>query len=328
MGTAGYMAPEQVRGQPVDPRTDIFAIGAVLYELLAGARAFRGETSMDVATAILKDDPPDLPAAERHIPPALTRLIDRCLEKNPAARFQSAGDLAFALESLSASSRTTEMPQAVERPRRRAMPWLAAAAAGLAIGIAATFAAVAFGRPSRPDAEAIAFSLAMPERTTLVSGGPTGSSPAPLALSPDGRQLAFLATGPDGVRRIWVRARSAVAPRMIPGTDGAWSPFWSPDSRHTAFYVPQPSGKLKRVDVSGGAPVELCDVRNLLGGSWNAQGVIIFATNLPGVGIQRDAGRRAAFPASLPARRTPLRVPGPDRPCCARLAVSRLPRCA
>ncbi len=129
MGTAGYMAPEQVRGQPVDPRTDIFAIGAVLYELLAGARAFRGETSMDVATAILKDDPPDLPAAERHIPPALTRLIDRCLEKNPAARFQSAGDLAFALESLSASSRTTEMPQAVERPRRRAMPWLAAAAA-------------------------------------------------------------------------------------------------------------------------------------------------------------------------------------------------------
>src|SRR5258708_3829475 len=93
--------------------------------------------------------------------------------------------------------------------------WLAAAAAGLAIGIAATYAAVAFVRPSRPVAEAIAFSLAMPERTTLVGGGPTGSPPAPLALSPDGRQLAFLATGPDGVRRIWVRARSAVAPRRF-----------------------------------------------------------------------------------------------------------------
>ena len=121
MGTAGYMSPEQLRGQAVDHRSDIFAFGAVLYELLAGARAFRGESSMDIATAILKEDPPDLPVAERHIPPALTRIVDRCLEKSPASRFQSAGDLAFALEALSGSqsSATEALPVATEAPPRR-----------------------------------------------------------------------------------------------------------------------------------------------------------------------------------------------------------------
>jgi serine/threonine protein kinase len=101
LGTVGYMAPEQVRGQSVDHRADIFALGAILYEMLSGTRAFRGETSIDAVSAILKEDPPDLPIAEKHIPPALARIIDRCLEKNPGARFASAADLAFALEALS-----------------------------------------------------------------------------------------------------------------------------------------------------------------------------------------------------------------------------------
>jgi serine/threonine protein kinase len=95
LGTIGYMAPEQVRGLAADYRSDIFAFGAILYEMLGGQRAFRGETTADVMTAILKEDPPDLPVAERHIPPALERSVDRCLEKNPGARFQSTGDLAF-----------------------------------------------------------------------------------------------------------------------------------------------------------------------------------------------------------------------------------------
>ena len=286
MGTAGYMSPEQLRGQAVDARSDIFSLGAVLYELLAGARAFRGETSVDVATAILKEDPADLPA-DRHVPPALSRIVDRCLEKNPAARFQSAGDLAFALESLSASSGSTVAVSATAAAPRRTMPWLAAAAAGLAIGAAATYGAVRFLAPAAPGPEAIAFPLTIPDGVALVAGGPSGSSPAPIAVSPDGRHLAFLGSGPNNVRMIWIRSRSAVAARMIAGTDGALSPFWSPDSRQIAFYVPGGTGKLKRVDISGGVPVEICDVRNMLGGSWSAQGVIIFGVNSAGIGIQR-----------------------------------------
>ncbi|MGH9253276.1 MAG: serine/threonine-protein kinase [Vicinamibacterales bacterium] len=104
LGTIGYMAPEQVRGLTADHRSDIFAFGAILYEMLSGRRAFRGETMADTMTAILKEDPPDLPAAERHIPSGLERIVDRCLEKNPGARFKSADDLAFALEALTSSS--------------------------------------------------------------------------------------------------------------------------------------------------------------------------------------------------------------------------------
>ena len=288
MGTAGYMSPEQLRAQVVDARSDLFSFGALMYELLAGARAFRGESSMDVATAILKEDPPDLPT-DRHVPPALARIVDRCLEKNPAARFQSAGDLAFALEALSAPSGTTEALPAAGVPARRTMPWIAAAAAGLAIGAAATYGAVKYFAPPAPRAEAISFPLTMPEGVALVGGGPTGSSPAPLAVSPDGRHVAFLGSGPNNVRMIWIRSRSAVTPRMILGTEGAVSPFWSPDSRYVAFYVPGPAGKLKKVDISGGLPVEVCDIRNMLGGSWSPLGVIIMGVNAPGAGIQRVA---------------------------------------
>jgi len=287
MGTAGYMSPEQLRGLPVDARSDIFSFGAVMYELLAGARAFRGETSVDVATAILKESPPDLPAAERHIAPALVRIIDRCLEKTPAARFQSAGDLAFALEALSAPSGVTETFPATGAASRRPMPWLGGAVAGLAIGAAATYGAVSYFRPAPPIAEAIAFPLTFPDGFAFVGGGPSGSSPAPVAISPDGRQLAFLGSGPDSVRMIWVRSRSEVSPRMLPGTEGALSPFWSPDSRHVAFFVPGAAGKLKRVEVAGGLPQDICGARNALGGSWSKDGVIVFATNAPGTGIQR-----------------------------------------
>ena len=136
LGTVGYMAPEQVRSQTVDHRADIFAFGVVLYEILSGGRAFRGDTAIDTLTAILKDVPPDLPIAERHIPPALVRIVDRCLEKAPAARFQTASDLAFALGGISPSSEAASSAGLVgarhERPTRRLsrerMAWIALAA--------------------------------------------------------------------------------------------------------------------------------------------------------------------------------------------------------
>src|SRR4030095_3636363 len=127
LGTMGYMSPEQVRGIAADHRTDIFALGVVLYEMLTGRRAFSGDTAVDVMSAILKEDPPELPVAARGIPPALARVVTRCLEKNPASRFQSARDLAFALETLSghsASAATAAIPEAPARvgPPRGHMP--------------------------------------------------------------------------------------------------------------------------------------------------------------------------------------------------------------
>jgi Tol biopolymer transport system component len=287
MGTAGYMSPEQLRAQIVDARSDIFSFGAVMYELLAGARAFRGATSKDVATAILKEDPPALPIAEHGIPPALSRIVERCLEKSPAARFQSAGDLAFAIEALSASSGATDMRPAVATSRRPSTPWPVVAALGLIAGIVATYVALTFSRPADAVAEALVFPLTMPDGVALLGGGPTGSSPAPIALSPDGRHLAFLGTGADNVRKIWIRSRSAVAPRLIAGTDGAVAPFWSPDSRQIAFYSPGQPGKLRRIDITGGSPTDICEMRNFVGGSWNADGVIIFGVNILGTGIQQ-----------------------------------------
>ena len=287
MGTAGYMSPEQLRAQIVDARSDIFSFGAVMYELLAGVRAFGGATSVDVATAILKEDPPALPIAERGIPPALSRIVERCLEKSPAARFQSAGDLAFALEALSASSGATEMLPAVAASRHRGMAWPVVAALGLVAGILATYGAMTLLGPADSIPEAISYPLTMPEGVALYGGGPTGSSPAPIAISPDGRHLAFLAVGDDNVRKIWVRSHSAVAPRLISGTEGALSPFWSPDSQQIGFNVPGQPSKLRRVNIAGGPPSDICEARNVLGGSWNADGVIIFGVNLPGGGIQR-----------------------------------------
>src|SRR5262249_25301525 len=128
LGTMGYMAPEQVRGQTADHRADIFAFGAILYELLSGRRAFRGATTADTITAILGKDPADLRVSERHIPPALARVVDRCLEKNPAARFQSTHDLAFALEGVSGHSETgaglSEAPTTrVVKNRREQLAW-------------------------------------------------------------------------------------------------------------------------------------------------------------------------------------------------------------
>ena len=158
LGTVGYMAPEQARGQPVDSRADVFAFGAILYEMLSGQRAFRGETAADTISAILDKEPPDLPIAERNIPPGLARIVDRCLEKNASARFQSAGDLAFALEGLSSSS------GAAIGPTRRAnrlerLAWPVAAVLGLTA--AGALATLYFGRLA-PEPGSVRFTVLPP----------------------------------------------------------------------------------------------------------------------------------------------------------------------
>jgi serine/threonine protein kinase/Tol biopolymer transport system component len=269
LGTMGYMAPEQVRGLAVDHRADIFAFGVILYEMLAGQRAFHGETTADTISAILKEDPPDLPAVERHIPPALERIVDRCLEKNPSARFQSATDLAFALESLPSHSDRSETADAAaavpSRGSRARIAWIAAAAAGLAlIGTGAVTVRHLLEKPRAADP--VQFQISSPPNTPL-------SLAAPIAISPDGRQVVFGAIS-KGPPTLWVRPLGSLAARQLPGTDGASFPFWSPDSRSIGFFA---RGKLMKIQLNGGPPVALCDAPTGRGGTWNDDNTIVFA---------------------------------------------------
>jgi Tol biopolymer transport system component len=279
VGTVEYMAPEQVRGQSTDHRADIFSFGTILYELLASHRPFRGDTAADVMSAVLRQEAPDLPVAERHIPPALVRIVDRCLQKSPAARFQSAGDLAFALEALSAHSGTTDALKAASTPARRPqrLPWAVAALLAVALIAAAAVAAALYRRDRPQDARVLRFSVLPPEGWTLaISTSDIGSpvSALPLSVSPDGRRLAFVARDQKGTMALWVRALDALAPMALAGTEGATSPFWSPDSRTVGFFADR---KLKRIDASGGPALTLCDAPGGAGGTWNAEGTIVFA---------------------------------------------------
>jgi Tol biopolymer transport system component len=274
LGTVGYMAPEQVRGLPADHRSDIFAFGALLYEMLSGARAFRRHTSMDTMSAILREDPPDLPLADRHIPLALGRIVDRCLEKSPASRFQSTGDLAFALESLTSHSSAAEAV-AVVTSRKRAVPtWALVAAGGVVAGAVVAAAAFAWFRPTPPDVRAIRFFLSTPDGWTLPLQTQGNAAAGALAASPDGRRIAFVARNAAGSTMIWTRALDTLVAQSLAGTEGGVSPFWSPDSRALGFFA---QGKLKKVDVAGGPPVTLCDAAPGVSAAWSPEGVIVFS---------------------------------------------------
>ncbi len=270
MGTAGYMSPEQVRGGSVDHRTDIFSFGAVLYEMLSGRRAFRGDSAIETLNAILKEEPAELSASSSNIAPAIERVVWHCLEKSPERRFQSASDAAFALESLSgATSHPTQETLAALSPfsygrllTRERVLWLGICAV-LLIAVFA-FAVAYLSRP-QTNIHAVRLVLAIPEKTTL---------PARVTISPDGARVAFIANNAEGKRLLWVRALDAVTAQPLTGTDGAISPFWSPDSRSIGYFA---SGKLLRVDASGGRPQMVCDVREDRGGAWNRDGVILFA---------------------------------------------------
>ncbi|MCA1850370.1 MAG: serine/threonine-protein kinase, partial [Acidobacteria bacterium] len=245
MGTVGYMSPEQLRGRPVDARTDIFSFGAVLYEMLSGRRAFQRDSAADTISAILREDPPELSETDRNINPALERVVRRCLEKNREERFHSASDLAFALDALSgvqSSGTTTAMAAAAAaKPARRGklrerLGWIAAA---LFLVSTLVLASLHFRR-AEPRAETMRFTLPVPEKATF------GDL---LALSPDGRRLAFVVAGGAGGTSLWVRGLDSVDARELPGTEGAMFPFWSPDSRFIGFFA---GNKLKKIDASGG----------------------------------------------------------------------------
>ncbi|MGA7576450.1 MAG: protein kinase [Terriglobales bacterium] len=269
MGTASYMAPEQVRGEASDPRTDIFAFGAVLYEMLSGVRAFRRDTAAETMTAVLKDDPPELSDPSHLVSPALERIVRRCLEKNPEQRFQSARDLSFALGALSGTEAST-IARAVVAPRRVSLlPWLAAALAMVAVAGATWFVA----RRPQPMTR-LQFALAVPDEMSI----------SHMALSRDGSMLVFVSPDETSAMPVLYVQRvgsSSVTP--LPGTQGASYPFWSPDGAYVAFFA---NGKLQKLAVAGGTPQAIATALNARGGSWGSSGVIIFAPD-PQSPIQR-----------------------------------------
>jgi serine/threonine protein kinase/Tol biopolymer transport system component len=297
LGTVGYMAPEQVRGLAVDPRADLFALGAILYEMVSGRRAFHRPTAPETMTAILNEHPPDLIATDRSIPPGLARIVDRCLEKSPSARFQTASDLAFALEALSDASGSSLGVQHVPHPVRRGREWIGWAIAALLL---LALVPLVYQRVRERPAPSAPTRFQIPPTAEL-------AGPGNFSLSPDGRHLAFYGLGADGVLRLRLRSMDTLEVRPLPGTElplgtAGVPPFWSPDSKFMAFQGGD--GKLKKLDVSGGLPQMLCDVPGVaVGGSWNRDGDIIVGNTNGGLLRVRETGGPVSPLTALDASR-------------------------
>jgi Tol biopolymer transport system component len=276
VGTLQYMSPEQLRGAPLDARTDVFSFGAMLYEMLTGRRAFAAETRTEVTNAILERDPEPLSRLDPSIPPALDRAVAKCLEKNPEDRWQSARDLGAELRWIAGSSSGAIERSGVTRPTSRPpRAWIGAAVAGSAIVAAlAFFAGRALHTPAATKA-AIRFGVNPPPGASFAYR----SIQTELAVSPDGSLLAFCAL--EGGRwSLYVRRLDELDARPIAGTDGAMSPFWSPDSKWIGFFA---GHTLKKVALDTGLVQTIAQVAGGTG-TWNSRGTILFTTWGPDTG--------------------------------------------
>ena len=270
LGTLQYMAPEQVEGGETDTRTDMFAFGCVLYEMLTARKAFEGETPASLIAAILEREPTPVATLQPLAPPLVDAIVRKCLAKNAGDRWQSAGDLASALRWAvdGAKASVAAAPPTVWR-----RTYVVGALAALTVVALATGAL--FGRRYASSGTApvptVRFEVLPPAGVTL-RPSPVASA-AQLALSPDGRHLAFVAATKGDSSQIWVRPLDSVQAQPLAGTDGASFPFWSPDNRFIAFFA---AGKLKKVDTRGGTPQTLADAAAGRGGTWNRDDVILF----------------------------------------------------
>ncbi len=253
MGTPQYMAPEQFEGKEADARSDIWAFGAVLYEMVTGQKAFQGKSYSSLVGAILSADPVPM-AVKPFTPASLERLVRRCLQKDPEDRWQTMRDIVIELRT------PPQEPAAAVAPRKAHLPWVIVAGVMtlLAAGVSALYLS---HKP--PVGQLMKFQIQ-----------PTGQDTTQfLELSPDGRMLAFVAnTG--SVDQLWLRSMDSLEARMLPGTDGAIYPFWSPDSAWLGYFA---RGQLNKIAVAGGPPQKLCDTGEGRGGTWNQDGVILFS---------------------------------------------------
>jgi len=264
LGTVHYMSPEQAQGKPADTRSDIFSFGLVLYEMLTGRRAFDGTNPASVIAAIVERE---APSAADVIPPALERLLQRCLAKDPDERWQSARDISHALMMIGDTAAGGSA-----RTSRRTLAFASSAGFVTALVIALTLWTTSFRQDS--ERRPLSFHLTPPPDTEFQFSPNTGGS----AMSPDGRSVVFVAVT-NGTPRLWVRTLDSLTARELPDTDGAMSPFWSPDSSSIGFFT---RTDVRRIDLSGGQAVVLGRAFDSRGGTWNRDGTIVFGPNSVG----------------------------------------------
>jgi Tol biopolymer transport system component len=265
LGTLHYMSPEQLEAKEADPRSDIWAFGAVLYEMLTGKRAFEAQTAASLINAIMSGSPRSMTEITA-LSPVLDAIVRTCLAKDPDRRFQSIRDVAIALEWVRGGVGST-----APRATRRLSPALLVGVLALLTAIAAAAGVLVWQRnESGRRLSVLRFEITEPE------GQNFASTPA---LSPDSSQIAFVATDTNGTSRLWLRRFDEDDARAISGTEGAAFPFWSFDGRSLGFFA---TGKLKRVDVDGGAPVAIADAPTGRGGAWREDDTIIFAPTSAG----------------------------------------------
>ena len=282
LGTLPYMAPEQIEGRDADARTDLWALGCVLFEMVAGRRAFAAKSQASLIGAIMMAEPPSLPVVQPLAPAALDHMVRACLAKDPDERWQSAADVKrelrwiaeqrlLAQTSADGQSGMAATVAAVARKRslKRVLGLVAAVAVLVTAGVAVTW--LATNRPA-PVAEPVHFTIQLPDNVTLDRGGSASSNPG--VISPDGRQIAFVAND-----QLCVRSLGLLEVRGLAGTDGAFLPFWAPDSRRIGYFA---KSKLWQVDASGGTPMSLGDALQGRGGTWNHDGVIVAARDISG----------------------------------------------
>jgi len=267
IGTMQYMAPEQLEGKEADARSDIFAFGALLYEMATGKRPFDGTSQASLIASVLKEEPPAVTTIQPMIPPMLEQAISQCLQKDPDQRWQTAGDLKRALLWVSEGGSQVGIPAPVTR-RRKTRELVMGVAVGV-LALASAGLGYSTWQSTRVEDRVIQTNVMLDEMAVLGNLG--GGS---VEISPDGLKMVFVARDSlNAPEKLWVRQLDALTALPLPGTEGAYFPFWSPDSRHIAFYA---DGKLKKILASGGPTLTLCAAQQGRRGSWNEQGDIIF----------------------------------------------------
>ncbi len=291
IGTAAYMSPEQAVGKNADRRSDIFSFGAVLYEMLAGKRAFAGDSMGEVLASVVKDetDWAKLPAGT---PVAIRTLLRRCLAKDRKQRLQAIGEARIVLENPDGSE---VLQTQAEGLSHRKLPWIVTAAT-----VVGALLFVVLGRGRAPAAgDRVSFAIYPPEKTAFSASLNTTVSVPQFALAPDGRSIAFIAETPGARPMLWLRPMEQAGARTLPGTEDAQQPFWSPDSRWIGFFA---EGKLKKTPAAGGAvQVIALTTTDFRGGTWGPDDTILFASGIGPLFRVASAGGPAT-PASTDAQ--------------------------
>jgi Tol biopolymer transport system component len=289
VGTVQYMSPEQLEGKPVDHRADIFAFGALLYEMVTGKRAFDGGSQASVIAAILDKEPRPISDLIAASPETLDRVVKLCLAKDPDQRWQSAGDLARELRFIAeGKSAPVAATPAAMKPGMKGRELIAWGTAGILF--AAALVLLFRTAPPVPQGALRRFVIGSPDDATMLPDGVASR------ISPDGRTLVFFAADAKGVVSLWLRPLDSLQAHALPGTEDGQLPFWSPDGRYVGYFG---SGKLKKISVDGGTPESICNAGDGRGATWSENGAIVFAPESAGALFQVPQGGGDVRPVTV-----------------------------